>query len=601
MQNHLASAHVLQILVADDIQASRLQLCEMVRKSGHAAHGVDSGTAAVAQVLAQSPDLVLLDLLMPDMDGFEVTQKLRALVTDRWLPVIVTSSLEGEEHFIHALQRGADDYLVRPINPALLDAKLRHYAKVLGLQSRLAVLAQRQRDIHDNILDAVITLDGTGIIEEGNLAAMRIFGNGIDRLDGQHCEAVLNAPLSDLLSLREILITRSDGTRFPAELALSQWTEAQRVRYTMVIRDVTEQRHIDRIKDEFLATVSHELRTPLTSVLGALGLLASGAAGTLPKAAIPLAEVAKRNGERLSRLIDDILDITKLEGNQMVLQLRPTCLDNLLQEAMTANTGYAQRSGVKLGLELTSGSPAVRVDGDRFLQVMANLLSNAIKHSIAGDTVSVSLEWTPTKVLVKVRDHGPGIDPQFRSRMFEKFSQADASDRRAQGGTGLGLYITRMLVERMGGRIAVDSVPDQGATFFVEFPTASSSLQVPAPWLLHIDNDLDARRRVAEWVSALCRVEGAGNLEQAQALVLDAAPPIILADPQAQGSAEEFCACLRKMAQGRAVVLFTDAVDATFVRRMGMGWLQKAHCGREELMAALRPVIANADKEPHHE
>jgi PAS domain S-box-containing protein len=597
MQSHLASASTLRILVADDIEESRVHLCSMVRQSGHEAQGVNSGTAALAQALQQKPDLVLLDLLMPDMDGFEVTQKLRTLVTDRWLPVIVTSSLEGEEHFIHALQSGADDYLVRPINPVLLDAKLRHYARVLGLQSRLAVLAQRQRDIHDNILDAVITMDGIGTIEESNLAAMRIFGNGSDRLDGQHCETVLKTPLSDLLGLREISITRSDGTRFPAELALSQWTEAQRVRYTMVIRDLTEQRHIDRMKDEFLATVSHELRTPLTSVLGALGLLASGAAGALPKAAVPLTEVAKRNGERLSRLIDDILDITKLEGNQMVLQLRLTCLDSLLQEAMTANMGYAQRSGVKLGIELKPGSPQVRVDADRFLQVMANLLSNAIKHSTAGDTVSVSVEWTPTQVRVKVRDHGPGIDPQFRSRMFEKFSQADTSDRRAQGGTGLGLYITRMLVERMGGRIDVDSVPDQGATFFVEFPVADSSLQIPAPWMLHIDNDLDARRRVAEWVSSLCRVEGAANLEQAQALLLGAAPPVIIADPQAQGSAEEFCASLRKMTQGRSVVLFTDAVDATFVRRMGVAWLQKAHCGREELLAALRPAIANAGKE----
>ena len=207
------------------------------------------------------------------------------------------------------------------------------------------------------------------------------------------------------------------------------------------------------------------------------------------------------------------------------------------------------------------------------------------------------MEWTSRQVRVKVRDRGPGIDPQFRSRMFEKFSQADASDRRAQGGTGLGLYITRMLVDRMGGRIDVDSVPDQGATFFIEFPIADSPLQGPAPWLLHIDHDLDARRRVTEWLSTLCRVEGAATLEQAQVLLLGAPPPIIIADPQAQGSAEEFCASLRKMAQGRSVVLFTDAVDATFVHSMGVGWLQKAHCGREELMAALRPVIANAGKE----
>ncbi len=481
MQSPLAAMRALRILVVDDIEASRLHICDMLSQSGHEVHGVESGSAAIAQVLELTPDLIFLDLLMPDLDGFEVTQKLRALITNRWLPVIATSSLEGDEHFIYALQHGADDYLVRPINPKLLNAKLLHYARVLGLQLRLGVLAQQQRDIHDNLLDAVITMDGSGIVEEGNLAAISIFGNGINRIDGQHCETVLKTPLADLLALREVSMTRSNGTKFPAELALSQWTEEQRVRYTLVIRDLTEQRHIDRMKDEFLATVSHELRTPLTSVLGALGLLASGAAGPLPKAAIPLTDIAKRNGERLSRLIDDILDITKLEGNQMVLQLRTTCLDGLLQEALTANQGYAQRSGVKLDIELQLGSPQVQVDADRFLQIMANLLSNAIKHSSTGDTINVSLEWTPNQVRVKVRDRGPGIDPQFRSHLFEKFSQADSSDRRAQSGTGLGLYITRMLVERMDGRVDVDSVPDQGATFLVELPVVDSSL--PAPML----------------------------------------------------------------------------------------------------------------------
>jgi len=596
MQKRSAATPVLRILVADDIETSRLNLCQLVRDCGHQAWGVDSGKAAVVQILEQKPDLVLLDLLMPEMDGFAVTQTIRSLVTQRWLPVIVTSSLDGEEHFIHALRGGADDYLMRPINPALLDAKLRHYAWVLGMQSRLAVLAQRQRDIHDNILDAVITLDSNGHIQESNLAALRIFGDGLHRLVGQPCEVVLGVPLADLLKPGEITLTRFDGGSFPAELVMSEWIEVDRTRYTIVIRDLTERHRIERMKDEFLATVSHELRTPLTSVLGALGLLASGAAGALPKAALPLAEVAKRNGERLSRLIDDILDLTKLEDNQMVLHLRPSNLEPLLREAIVANQGYAQRSGVQLSLELPAGSPQVRVDPERFLQVMANLLSNAIKHSASGDTVRISLDWSATELRVKVQDQGPGIDPRFRARMFEKFSQADGSDRRAQGGTGLGLYITRMLMDRMGGRIVVDSVAGQGACFALEF--ALIDAEAPAPWLLHIDSDLDARRRVADWLAPLCPVEGAANLQQARSLMEGAQPPIIIADPQAQGSAEEFCQSLQQMSQGRSVIVFSDAVDDAFVRRLGLVWLRKAQAGREELLAAARLALAKANKEP---
>ena len=597
MHRSLTAKPVLRVLVADDIAVSRLHLCDLLRGLGHQAQAVDSGRAAIEQVRAQAPDVVLLDLLMPGMDGFEVTQRIREMITDRWLPVIVTSSLEGEEHFIHALSQGADDYLVRPISPALLEAKLRHYAQVLGLQSRLAAMAQRQRAIHDSILDAVITFDDAGLIEESNPAAARLFACTDRQLTGQMLEAAIGAPLPELLVQRELPLRRADGSVFPAELALSDWTEQGRVQHTLVIRDLTERRHVERMKDEFLATVSHELRTPLTSIRGALGLLASGSAGALPKAAVPLAEVAKRNAERLSHLIDDILDLTKLEGNQMVLQLRLTPLDVLLREAMTSNQGYALRAGVTLSADLPEGSPQVRVDGERFLQVMANLLSNAIKHSASGDAVALSLDWTASHVRVRVRDRGPGVDPRFRGRMFEKFSQADGSDRRAKGGTGLGLYISRMLVERMGGLLSVDSVPGEGATFSVELPRDDAGATVWTPWVLHIDNDLDSRRRMADWLSSLCRVEGAADLQQARGLVSQASVPIIVADPRAQGAAEEFCLSLKRLAKARPVILYSDGVDQSFVEHMGLKWLRKSHANREELLATVRSAIIQAGRQ----
>lgn len=597
MHRPLTATPVLRVLVADDIAASRNHLCDLLHGLGHQAHGVASGSEAIEQVRVQAPDVILLDLLMPGMDGFEATQRIREMMTDRWLPVIVTSSLEGEEHFIHALSNGADDYLARPISPGLLQAKLRHYAKVLGLQSRLAAMAQRQRAIYDSILDAVITFDDAGLIEESNPAAERLFSCKDGQLAGQLVEAAIGAPLPELLVRHELPLRRADGSVFPADLALSDWSEQGRVQHTLVIRDLTERRHVERMKDEFLATVSHELRTPLTSIRGALGLLASGSAGTLPKAAVPLTEVAKRNAERLSHLIDDILDLTKLEGNQMVLHLRLARLDVLLREAITTNQGYAQRAGVTLAADLPEGCPQVRVDGERFLQVMANLLSNAVKHSASGDTVAVSLDWTVGHVRVNVRDRGPGIDPRFRGRMFEKFSQADGTDRRAKGGTGLGLYISRMLIERMGGLLSVDSVPGEGATFSVELVRDDAGATVWTPWVLHIDNDLDSRRRLANWLSPLCRVEGVPDLQQAQGLVSQTSVPIIIADPRAQGAAEEFCLSLKRLASAGPVILYSDGVDQSFVDHMGLKWLRKSHASREELLATVRSAIIKAGRQ----
>ena len=317
----------LQVLVVDDILASRRELCALVTELGHAAVGVDSGEAALARLQHSLPDLVLLDLLMPGLDGFEVTRRMRALTGERWLPVVVTSSLHGEQHFIHALENGADDCLSRPVNPALLAAKLRHYGRVLGLQSRLSNLARRQRDMLDNMLDPVLTLDAYGRIEALNRAALTLADTaGRPVASGADCAAVLGLSLPDLRVGRECQLQRRSGAVFPAGIGLTEWRDEGRSHYTLVLRDLTEQRAVERMKDEFLATVSHEPRTPLTSVLGALGLLAGGAASVLPAAALPLAEVAQRNGGRLSRLIDDVLDLTKLEGDRLVLHLRPLTL-----------------------------------------------------------------------------------------------------------------------------------------------------------------------------------------------------------------------------------------------------------------------------------
>lgn len=583
----------LQILVVDDMLGSRRALCALVTELGHVALGADSGHAALDLLQQRRPDLVLLDLLMPDLDGFEVTRRMRQLTTDRWLPVIVTSSLEGEQHFISALESGADDYLLRPVSTGLLQAKLRHYARVLALQSRLSTMAQRQRDILDNILDPVLTLDDEGRVAERNLAALSLADRaGRALAPGMLCESIFDCTLPELLGRRELTVQRAGGGSFNAELGLSEWRDNERVYITLVLRDLTERQEIERMKDEFLATVSHELRTPLTSVLGALGLLAGGAAGALPAAALPLAEVARRNGERLSRLIDDILDLTKLEGDRLVLHLRPQPLAPLLRETLAANQGYAHRAGVTLVAEGLDGvTPEVRVDADRFLQVMANLLSNAIKHSPPGESVRLGLAVTASGVRVSVRDRGPGIDPRFRARMFEKFSQADTTDRRAQGGTGLGLYITRLLVERMGGRISADEVAGAGAAFSVAFNPAAAAPVVPPLTLLHVESDYETRQRVAQWLAPLGQVQSVASLSEVQALSLS--PAVVIGNPQAQGAADDFCQALVQHARGQPVLLYGDSIDQAFCDRVGLPWLSPSRSGAAELVQAVTRALAH--------
>ncbi|MDO8386447.1 MAG: ATP-binding protein, partial [Polaromonas sp.] len=234
---------------------------------------------------------------------------------------------------------------------------------------------------------------------------------------------------------------------------------------------VTELKRIDRMKSEFVSTVSHELRTPLTSIRGSLGLISGGVAGVLPDAAKNLIAIASNNCERLIRLINDILDIEKIESGKMGLNVQPTDLGPLLAQVLAANSHYGASQAVPLKLEMPDGTLVVRADSDRLVQVITNLLSNAMKFSPPDTPVEVRLlRAAGSRVRVEVRDRGPGIPEEFRKRIFQKFSQADSSDTRAKGGTGLGLNISRAIIERLGGSIGFDTEAGVGTTFFFELP-----------------------------------------------------------------------------------------------------------------------------------
>lgn len=583
---------VLEVLVVDDSEACGAALAGPISGLGHHVFVAASWDEAIQAVQQQPPDLILLDLQLPDFDCSAATRQVRAVCGDRWVPVVATSSLEGEDHFDQALRDGADDFLARPIRAEFLEAKLRHYGRILSLQNRLARVSQRQRDLYDNIRDAVVTLDTQGRLCDLNLSACRQFGDGTPvGLLRQPCLEVLGTELDTLLQKREVTLRRSDGGTFPAELGVSEWFDDGQRRYTLVVRDLTDRRQVERMKDEFLASVSHELRTPLTSILGSIGLLGTKATGELPPAAVRLAEIATRNAERLGRLIDDLLDLTKIESDRLVLTLQPRAVGELLNEALMAHQGYASRAGVRLASVASDadGQRLLRVDSDRFSQVLSNLLSNAVKHAPPDSAVILGLEVTTALVRVWVRDFGPGIPAQFRARMFEKFSMADASDRRARGGTGLGLYLTRLLVERMGGSIRADEPDGEGAMFSIEFLPADRPAAVPNLQLWHVDRDLDARRRVALWIDGAYRIADAASLDEIEAP--DSGPCVVVADPVGQGSADEFCDGLRRLACGGPLLLYSDAVDEVFAQRMGMVWLRKSTLTREGFERSLRDAV----------
>lgn len=241
--------------------------------------------------------------------------------------------------------------------------------------------------------------------------------------------------------------------------------------YAIVVGDdITERKRVERLKSEFVSTVSHELRTPLTSINGSLGLLIGGVAGSLTDESRHLLEIAKSNSDRLIRLINDILDVEKIEAGRMTFELRPVELLPIVKSALSANGPYGERHDVKFVLTEDLPGARVNVDTNRLDQVFGNLLSNAAKFSPKGSVVEIAMSRHNGVIRTAISDQGPGIPPEFQERIFEKFTQVDTSDARGAPGSGLGLSIARAIAEEMNGSIALTSTAGRGCTFYLDLP-----------------------------------------------------------------------------------------------------------------------------------
>ncbi len=333
---------------------------------------------------------------------------------------------------------------------------------------------------------AVLELDPDGTVREVNHAAELLFGYAAQELIGGHLRKLVlpkyhpefERQWAGLVSTREPMAgvvvrnPRRDGIALVCDWSVTPLVNAEGQLIAVIAqgRDITAQLEAERMKKEFTSTLSHELRTPLTSIIGSLQLINSGVLGEVGGDVGELTSVAERNGQRLLDLINDILDIEKIESGKLTLVPEVMRVDELVRESMILNKAFGERfkvryesTGVLLGRE-------VNADRKRLLQVMTNLLSNAAKFSPEGEAVGVSVEDRGPAVRIAVHDRGSGIPENFRNRIFGRFTQADSTTARQKGGTGLGLAICKRLVEMMQGRIGFEDRAGGGTTFYIELP-----------------------------------------------------------------------------------------------------------------------------------
>lgn len=402
-------------------------------------------------------------------------------------------------------------------------------------------LAAQLNAMFDGAGDGMLLLDERGHILRINSSIERMYGYSKDELYGRHITLLIAETFTPAQSQawlvlvgkagaagsgrkQEFIGKRANGSTFETEVAISLIEENESKQYFASIRDISERKRSERMKSEFISTVSHELRTPLTSIGGSLGLLAGGAVGQLNDRAARLVEIARGNCERLIRLVNEILDIDKMESGKMAFDLRKMPIGPLIKRTVEANRQFAHDHDVLIEVTLPPWPQCIIGDPDRLEQVLTNLVSNAIKHSPAGATVSLNTEQHGLFVRIQVSDRGNGVPEAFRSSIFTKFAMADSSDARTRSGTGLGLAIVREIVEHHGGHAGFVDRPGGGSIFYVDLPLAKETaqqareLQEGLPVVLHIDDDLDCLSVVESAFFGRASLLSVGSLAEARDL-----------------------------------------------------------------------------------
>jgi PAS domain S-box-containing protein len=334
---------------------------------------------------------------------------------------------------------------------------------------------------------------------------------------------------------------RKDGSTFPVMLSVTAlYDENNNISgYLGIGSDITERKKVEKTKNEFVSSVSHELRTPLTSIGGALGLILGGVTGEIDDKTKKMLEIANTNCDRLVRLINDILDIEKIEFGKMSFKKIYTNVNQVIERALNDNEQYASSFNVDLYFEKnTPDNLSILLDQDRILQVLTNLLSNAIKYSPPGDTVTVRSKVDDVNVHIEVSDNGEGIPAEFHSEIFKKFSQADSSSTRKKGGTGLGLNIAKAIIEKHDGELGFETKVNHGSTFYFSLPLKPKNKPISRdyksikvdeekithvksshPKILHVEDDGDIAEIINTMVSGTGEVTHCNTIEKAKKIL----------------------------------------------------------------------------------
>lgn len=481
------------IVIADERQ--RQALDQPLRKAGFKIRDAMNGTEGL-RFATELPDIIILDLRLPDMSGFEVCCRLKAHAATAFIPVLHLSDTPVESsEFAGHLERGDEAYLTHPVDAVELLACI--VSLLRGRQTH-----RQFSSFLEAAPDAVVIVDQNGKVIRVNGQAEKMFGYVRDELVEQEVEILMperfrerhrgqrdsfvahpsTRPMGRTMDLWGL---RKDGSEFPVEISLSAIPNHQGILVASIVRDVTERKRMeeklrdaDRKKDEFLAMLSHELRNPLAAIANAVQLL--GSQKHEDKLQQNARTIIQHQVGQLTHLIDDLLEVSRITTGRFRLRYAQIELNDIVEHAVETVQPLMDQHGHKLGVSLSPQPILVYADATRLEQVAVNLLTNAAKYTADGGHVSIAVQKDGNEALLRVRDTGVGIGPELLPRIFELFTQAEGSLDRSQGGLGIGLWLVQQLVQIHGGKVEVTSVLGEGSEFVVRLPIMTTSSTQPS-------------------------------------------------------------------------------------------------------------------------
>jgi PAS domain S-box-containing protein len=480
-----------RILLVDDDRAllDALPKALRLRMNGIEIDTSESAAEALERIREIDYDAIVSDIKMPGMDGLALLQEIRQARPAT--PTLMITGHGERDLAVQALRGGAYDFVQKPIDRDYFVASLERAIQLRGLDrqvERQRLALERHARVLEHVDDGVFLVDDDGLIQHWNPAAHAITGITPDDALGRRAGEALPgwdavAPLIPVAtepgpgSLEaKVVPLELEGREL--WLSISGVTFSEGIVYAF--RSLTEERALDELKGEFIATVSHELRTPLAAIYGSAQTLLREDLELDESGERRLLDVIAQESERLSRIADDILFANKLDSGQFVLGEKTIDLPALAQDVVVEMRAlFAARDDLSIELSVPEPIACVRADSDKLRQVLINLVDNAVKYSPKGGRVELTVQTRDGGVRIAVRDEGIGIAPLEQRRIFGKFYRVDPELARGVGGTGLGLYICRELVRRMGGRLSVISEEGKGSMFVVDLPASTTTTKSP--------------------------------------------------------------------------------------------------------------------------